>query len=90
MGTRLNAGNLGARPSPRYSHDDDKYNIKLHSKAHAESLDAEDPLRRFRAEFLIPSKSDLKRKTLAATGGKLTPAQRFFSSKNSRQPRLLS
>jgi kynureninase len=28
-------------------------------------LDAEDPLRQFRDEFFIPSKQDLKRKTLA-------------------------
>jgi len=35
------------------------------TKQHAESLDAQDPLRRFRQEFIIPTKADLKRKTLA-------------------------
>ena len=35
------------------------------TKQHAESLDAQDPLRHFRKEFIIPTKADLKRKTLA-------------------------
>ncbi|PYH99631.1 kynureninase 1 [Aspergillus ellipticus CBS 707.79] len=35
------------------------------SKEYAESLDTEDPLSHFRQEFIIPSKVDLKRKTLA-------------------------
>lgn len=35
------------------------------TKEYAESLDAQDPLREFRKEFIIPSKVDLKRKTLA-------------------------
>ena len=34
------------------------------TKQHAESLDAQDPLRHFRKEFIIPTKADLKRKTL--------------------------
>ncbi|PYH47565.1 kynureninase [Aspergillus saccharolyticus JOP 1030-1] len=36
------------------------------TRDYAQSLDAQDPLRHFRQEFLIPSKKDLKRKTLAA------------------------
>jgi kynureninase len=35
------------------------------TKEHAESLDARDPLRHFRKEFIIPTIADLKRKTLA-------------------------
>jgi kynureninase len=35
------------------------------TKQHAKSLDAQDPLRHFRQEFIIPTKADLKRKTLA-------------------------
>ena len=35
------------------------------TKQHAESLDAQDPLHRLRKEFIIPTKADLKRKTLA-------------------------
>ena len=31
-------------------------------------LDAEDPLKHLRAEFIIPSKADLKRKTLTDHG----------------------
>ena len=34
-------------------------------KAYAESLDKNDPLQNFRKEFQIPTKEDLKRKTLA-------------------------
>ena len=34
------------------------------SQEYAESLDAQDPLRQFRKEFIIPTKADLKRKTL--------------------------
>jgi hypothetical protein len=34
------------------------------SKEYARKLDEEDPLRHFRDEFLIPSKADLKSKTL--------------------------
>lgn len=35
-----------------------------HTKEYAERLDAQDPLRQLRKEFIIPTKSDLKRKTL--------------------------
>ena len=34
-------------------------------REHAEALDKEDPLRHMRAEFIIPTKGDLKRTTLA-------------------------
>ena len=36
---------------------------------YARSMDAHDPLRQFRREFIIPSIPDLKRKTLAADEG---------------------
>lgn len=39
--------------------------IEEFTKRHAELLDDQDPLRRFRKEFIIPTKADLKRKTLA-------------------------
>lgn len=39
------------------------------SRKYAESLDAEDPLREFRDQFVIPSKADLKRKTLSVPEG---------------------
>lgn len=39
------------------------------SLVYARSMDAHDPLRQFRREFIIPSIPDLKRKTLAADEG---------------------
>lgn len=36
---------------------------------YAQNLDAQDPLRNFRDEFIIPSKKDLKRKNLAFEQG---------------------
>jgi kynureninase len=38
--------------------------VEEFTKRHAELLDAQDSLRHFRKEFIIPSKADLKRKTL--------------------------
>ena len=35
------------------------------TRQYAESMDAQDPLRHLRKEFIIPTKADLKRKTLA-------------------------
>ncbi|PWY73681.1 kynureninase [Aspergillus heteromorphus CBS 117.55] len=57
---------LHAEPSngsPPYRDD-----IRAFTKGYAESLDAQDPLRHFRQEFLIPSKVDLTRKSLATDG----------------------
>lgn len=54
-------------PSAQFSqmhHQDEK---DAHTKQHAERLDAEDPLRDLRNEFIIPTKADLKRKTLTKT-----------------------
>lgn len=41
------------------------HQVESYSRAEAESRDAQDPLRSFREQFIIPSKSDLQRKTLA-------------------------
>lgn len=38
-----------------------------YSRAHAESLDEQDPLKHLRREFIIPTKHDLKSRTLAKT-----------------------
>lgn len=38
-------------------------------KEYAESLDAQDPLHHLREQFIIPSKEDLRRKTLTEPEG---------------------
>lgn len=38
---------------------------RAHQREFAKFLDSQDPLNRFRKEFIIPSKKDLKRKVLA-------------------------
>ncbi|WEW59085.1 Kynureninase (L-kynurenine hydrolase) [Emydomyces testavorans] len=43
--------------------------VRSFKREYAESLDAQDPLREFRGQFIIPSKADLKRKTLAVPEG---------------------
>jgi len=47
-----------------YRDDINEYDIE-----YAQNLDAQDPLRNFRDEFIIPSKEDLKRKNLAIEQG---------------------
>ncbi|KAI9846766.1 MAG: Kynureninase (L-kynurenine hydrolase) [Sclerophora amabilis] len=42
--------------------------VHTSNKAYAQSLDAEDPLRHLRQEFIIPSKADLKTKSLPKLG----------------------
>ncbi|RHZ70663.1 Kynureninase 1 [Aspergillus turcosus] len=59
MGSRLHVREIQSGPPLPYADD-----IRAFSKEYAESLDAQDPLHRFRDEFIIPSKKDLKRKTL--------------------------
>lgn len=49
--------------SPPMPYKDD---IRAYKKEYAQALDAQDPLRHLRNEFIIPSKQDLKRKTLAS------------------------
>ncbi|EAW13909.1 kynureninase [Aspergillus clavatus NRRL 1] len=59
MGSRLHTREIQNGPPLPYNDD-----IRAFSKEYAESLDAQDPLHRFRNEFVIPSKEDLKRTTL--------------------------
>ncbi|KAJ5542317.1 hypothetical protein N7535_004737 [Penicillium sp. DV-2018c] len=60
MGSRLHL--LEFKNGPPLPFKDD---IRAHKREYAEALDANDPLRSFRDEFIIPSKNDLMRKTLA-------------------------
>lgn len=64
MGSRLHVREIQSGPPLPYADD-----IRAFSKEYAESLDAQDPLHRFRDEFIIPSKKDLKRKTLFPNNG---------------------
>ncbi|KAJ5333955.1 uncharacterized protein N7506_007738 [Penicillium brevicompactum] len=61
MGSRQHVRDIQNGPPLHYASD-----IRAYKKEYAEALDAQDPLRSFRDEFIIPSKKDLKRKTLAA------------------------
>jgi len=61
MGSRQHIRDIQSGPPLPYSDD-----IRAYKKEYAEALDAQDPLRSFRDEFIIPSKKDLKRSTLAA------------------------
>lgn len=61
MGSRLHVQEIKKGPPLPFKDD-----IRAFTREYAESLDAQDPLRHFRDEFIIPSKKDLKRKTLNA------------------------
>ena len=63
MGSRQHVRDIKSGPPLPYTDD-----IRAYKKEYAEALDAQDPLRSFRDEFIIPSKKDLKRKTLAIDG----------------------
>jgi hypothetical protein len=65
MGSRQHVRDIKSGPPLHYADD-----IRAYKKEYAEALDAQDPLRSFRDEFIIPSKNDLKRKTLAFDEGK--------------------
>lgn len=60
MGSRQHVRDIKSGSPLPYTDD-----IRAYKKEYAEALDAQDPLRNFRDEFIIPSKKDLKRKTLA-------------------------
>jgi kynureninase len=60
MGSRQHLRDIKSGPPLDYQDD-----IRAYSREYAEALDAQDPLSQFRDEFIIPSKQDLKRKTLA-------------------------
>lgn len=64
MGSRQHLRDIKSGP-PLHYHDD----IRAYTRDYAEALDAQDPLHQFRDEFIIPSKQDLKRKTLAEDQG---------------------
>jgi hypothetical protein len=64
MGSRQHIQDIQSGPPLPYADD-----IRAYKKEYAEALDAQDPLRSFRDEFIIPSKKDLKRSTLAADEG---------------------
>ncbi|KAL4807128.1 pyridoxal phosphate-dependent transferase [Aspergillus unguis] len=59
MGSRLHLQKIKHGPPLPYNDD-----IRAFTREYAASLDAQDPLRHFRDEFIIPSGKDLKRKTL--------------------------
>ncbi|KAJ6103674.1 hypothetical protein N7486_003896 [Penicillium sp. IBT 16267x] len=63
MGSRQHLREMTSGPPLPYPDD-----IRAYKKEYAEALDAQDPLHQFREEFIIPSKRDLKRATLAADG----------------------
>jgi kynureninase len=60
MGSRQHVRDVKSGSPLSYTDD-----IRAYKKEYAEALDGQDPLRGFRDEFIIPSKKDLKRKTLA-------------------------
>lgn len=64
MGSRRHVRDIQTGSPLPYTDD-----IRAYKKEYAEALDAQDPLQSFRNEFIIPSKKDLKRKTLAADEG---------------------
>ncbi|KAJ5907526.1 hypothetical protein N7495_000208 [Penicillium taxi] len=61
MGSRQHIRDIKSGPPLPYNED-----IRAYKKEYAEALDAQDPLRQFREEFIIPSKKDLKRTTIEA------------------------
>src|SRR6266498_3121664 len=64
MGSRLHVKQIKHGPPLDYKDD-----IRAYKKEYAQSLDKQNPLRHLREEFIIPSKADLKRKTLKIAGG---------------------
>lgn len=64
MGSRQHVRSIKSSSPLPYTDD-----IRAYKKEYAEALDAQDTLRCFRDEFIIPSKKDLKRKTLALDEG---------------------
>lgn len=65
MGSRQHLREMTSGPPLSYEDD-----IRAYKREYAEALDAQDPLHKFREEFIIPSKKDLKRTTLALDGGR--------------------
>lgn len=63
MGSQQHSRDLKTGPTP-YKDDIDASKLE-----YAQALDAQDPLRNFRDEFIIPSVKDLQRKKLAVEQG---------------------
>ena len=42
--------------------------VDINTREYAEIQDEQDPLKHLRTEFILPTKADLKRKTLAKSG----------------------
>lgn len=83
MGSRRHVEQI--KHGPPLSSDVD---IRAHSKEYAESLDVLDPLRNLRNEFVIPSKADLKRRTISVTNeGPSTPCIYLCGNSLGLQPR---
>ena len=55
---------------------DPQSDVDINTSEYAERLDEQDPLKNFRNEFVIPTKADLKRKTLVRSGNLAHPLQR--------------
>lgn len=60
MGSKQHLRSIRSGPPLPFQDD-----IRVGTREYAEALDAQDPLRKFRDEFIIPSKKDLKSETLA-------------------------
>lgn len=65
MGSRQHLRAIKSGPPLAYQDD-----IRAYKREYAEALDSQDPLHHFRDEFIIPTKKDLKRPTLANEEGK--------------------
>lgn len=66
MGSRQHLREMKSGPPLPYQDD-----VRAYQKEYAQALDSQDPLRQFRDEFIIPSKKDLQRNTLATDEGML-------------------
>jgi kynureninase len=73
MGSRPHLRDIKSGPPLDYQDD-----IRAYTREYAEALDAQDLLRQFRDEFIIPSKQDLKRKILAEDKSTYIQTNLFF------------
>ena len=51
-----------------YNMKNSRSEVDINTREYAEIQDEQDPLKHLRAEFILPTKADLKRKTLAKSG----------------------
>lgn len=59
-----------------------KDDVRAYTKEYAQALDAQNPLRHLRDQFIIPSKKDLTRKTLAVSDERMSKRPSNLSTKN--------